>query len=646
MLNFYRNTIRCVLFINLILTVNCVIAQKRGQFTDSLRRAGKTFILLGDSSILILKDTVIFLNKYDTSSRKYRSYDDLYNSVKSKASASPITRELFRMAFSKPAKPKSREMDDIIKSDNRFTAYEGKKIRNIRILKLDPFGTSVIDTSQSPESWIARNANKLHTSTRDAGIKKALLFHTGDNIIATLLADNERMLRDLPNIRDARILVTVKDSDNADIMVIIKDVWSLALDAKYYNADSVSLKLYDRNILGTGQMLENDVLLNIADKLPVGYSGTYQVNNIAGRYISGRLAYTNAFGVNDKELELSRDLSARAFEYAGGLKLQQSSAFQDNQSSGKIPVSFTYLEAWIGKIIRLGNTDEKSPSQPVLFITGRLTGLHFTERPVVEPDSNYQYFNRTMLLAGITYSKRNYYVGNQIYYSGQTEDIPYGQLLSLSAGREINEFQNRYYGSILMATGGFYRIGFCSINTSLGSFFHYDHFEQGQLSANLIGFSRKLRSGSFAFRQFVNLNYTYGIKRFANEKLSLSNNYGIRGLDGDSIYGNHRLVINLEQVAFLPSAFYGFEITAFTFEDLGAISYTSLVSKYTKEYSGFGAGLRISNQNLFFRTIQISFAWYPGAPAGNREFAVKLTGITYPSLFSFTSGKPEVQDYK
>jgi hypothetical protein len=52
---------------------------------------------------------------------------------------------------------------------------EGKVIRNISIVTLDPF-YSDIDTTVNPKNWAERTGNRLHLKTKKLAIKNLLLF--------------------------------------------------------------------------------------------------------------------------------------------------------------------------------------------------------------------------------------------------------------------------------------------------------------------------------------------------------------------------------------------------------------------------------------------------------------------------------------
>ncbi len=69
--------------------------------------------------------------------------------------------------------------------------------------------------------------NSTHVNTNEKIIRKNLLFAAGDTISPLILSDNERILRQLPYIDDARIIVVPVSDEEADIIVVTKDVYSI-----------------------------------------------------------------------------------------------------------------------------------------------------------------------------------------------------------------------------------------------------------------------------------------------------------------------------------------------------------------------------------------------------------------------------------
>ena len=67
------------------------------------------------------------------------------------------------------------------------------------------------------------------------------------------LSDNERILRQLPYIEDARIVLLPVSDEEADVVVFTKDVYSLGGTYEYKGLKSGSVSVFDKNIFGLGQ---------------------------------------------------------------------------------------------------------------------------------------------------------------------------------------------------------------------------------------------------------------------------------------------------------------------------------------------------------------------------------------------------------
>src|SRR6478735_166700 len=108
-----------------------------------------------------------------------------------------------------------------VKTANPFLVYSGKSIRFIEIMSLG-FERNIYDTSRVKNTFSIVVANAFHKNTRDKIIVHNLFFREGNKLNPYLLADNERHLRDLAYIQDARILVTgvPGSTDSVDVIVI------------------------------------------------------------------------------------------------------------------------------------------------------------------------------------------------------------------------------------------------------------------------------------------------------------------------------------------------------------------------------------------------------------------------------------------
>src|SRR5581483_3086196 len=116
------------------------------------------------------------------------------------------------------------------------------------------FEKMVVDTSRNLQSFISRTANKLHKNSRESVIRNNMFVREGLPLNAYRVADNERLLRNLNFIMDARIYVRPisKNSDSVDLVVVTRDVFSLSGDLSSKIPTRYQFGIQDINFGGLG----------------------------------------------------------------------------------------------------------------------------------------------------------------------------------------------------------------------------------------------------------------------------------------------------------------------------------------------------------------------------------------------------------
>jgi outer membrane protein assembly factor BamA len=156
---------------------------------------------------------------------------------------------------------------ELQRNDRAFQRYKDRIIRRIQIQTLE-FGVSIADTSSKGTDKLKRLANKLHSDTHDYVIRNNLYFSEGEKLSPYLMGDNERHLRDLPFLQDARILVRrVNGSkDSVDVYILTKDVLSLGGTFRMHSSQSISLGLSEDNFHGWGDKIQGQAFLDLDRK--------------------------------------------------------------------------------------------------------------------------------------------------------------------------------------------------------------------------------------------------------------------------------------------------------------------------------------------------------------------------------------------
>ncbi|HNP19653.1 MAG TPA: hypothetical protein PKL31_14545 [Fulvivirga sp.] len=617
---------------------------------DSVHVKGRSFLILGDSAIYIQKDTIFYLPdsvagrlKKDREGRS----EEFYQKLRDKLSKRRVTKELYNLLFNDVNKTKVPVQAVTVATDN-FGKYEGRTIGKIKLTKLEPFGTRITDTTLYTNKWILKKANDIQINTRNEIIKAVLFFKPGDKVDPEKLKDSERILRTQPYIKDARIyIMPKKGTKEVDVIVVVREIWSISGGFRYKDVDNFNIEITDKNFLGLGQQLKNEFLYSAQTTPKIGYGGTYTVNNIKSTFITGELTYARSEPFDRKGIKFYRNFITPDIKYAGGVELaqekhQQSRIYRDTTIT--FIAKYNFQDIWLGRSFLIDESESGRTNFQTAF---RFDRRRYLDRPIVRSDTNQSYFDSNLKLLSFGVTKRRFERSSLIVGYGRTEDIPIGYLLEFTIGRDNNEFVDRtYVGSIISMGDYVKRIGYLRPSLSIGGFIEAQRMEQTVIRPELSYFSYLYRVGKTNFRQFFNLRYVLGIRRFGDEFININNSDGIRGLTDTFLRGTKKLTFRSETVAFTPFYVAGFRLAVFGFADLAFINDKN--SKLLKNtlYQGYGIGFRFRNENLAFNTIQIRLAWYPKTPDGIDPFNADFSGQNVLSIPDFRVDRPQVISFE
>jgi hypothetical protein len=567
-------------------------------------------------------------------------YDNFYDSLKSKANHKKFTKLLHSVIF--PSLNNELKQVDTLRNIQKF---DGKTIGQIKIIRLDVFGPTINEPSQKAKLWYEKAGNILHTRSDLHNIRKNLLFKKGDMLRSSDIFENERLLRALPYIRDVRFYVETDslEKEKVNITLLTQDRFSIGITGDVFGWESAALEIYNRNIFGIGHELSARFVGHLTKEPYMGIETFYRINNVDGRFITLSTGYTNTYLNEGAMLVLNKDFLRvsstwgygiagyffdRAHELPGEMHLKNSPVFGYHQWSG-----------WAGRNFQIGNN--KAISQ--LTFSGQYIHRNFSDRPNPLPNGEQFYQNSDLYLAGFTWSKRTFITDELIYAYGITEDIPKGFKNEWVIGYDDNEFGKRYYSHINISNANLLpgnSKSYLYMSAGYSSFFKSGKTEQGLAEFSSSFISRLFSSGNARFREFVSVNYRLGINRFEKEKLLFEKNNLIRGFESEEVIGKQRLSINAESVYFQRHDFYRFNIAFFIFADMGIMQSEHSSIFRGKYYSGLGIGLRLHNESLVLKTLQIRLSFYPNHPQDVGLVGFLLNEQTPQRFYSFQPGPP------
>lgn len=561
------------------------------------------------------------------------------------------------------------------KSESPYLPYQGKIIRHININTFN-FDRSLSDTSKRDNSWAARTGNNLHRSTRKFVVRNNLFIQENTPVNAYMLADNERYIRSLDYIHDARIIINdiPNNPDSVDITIYTKDLFSIGGGGASNVLNHISGDVYDANFLGMGQRVEVSGLYDY-NRLPNwGYGGLYRKDNVFHSFIDATVGYSTIsispytnVEQSTEYLTLTRQLVSPYSRYAGGLTISENQAYNLYYSPDSIvyPSKYFLFDAWAGYNIGIKtltatnnkirdrrffamryynrNFSEYPPSPQLSYNPGTYSGYGSVDgkMPVFNP-----VFNSSQAVLGqFTFFRQDYYKTQYIYGFGTTEDLPYGYNIAVTGGWHQQLNLQRPYAGINVSDYIATSYGdFIQLFLKGGGFLHDNKVQDGSFLIGATAFSRIFFLNSTKIRQYINLSYTQLYNRVTYAPLYIDNFYGIRGFLTDSAYGTRRLSLQLETEFYLKFKFLGFQFCPFPYGDLSLLTPENGPYSNSSLYTSLGGGVRARNENLIFETIELRAYFFPIAPNNMKGFKVVInSNIRYRYSSNYITAPELVQ---
>jgi hypothetical protein len=564
-----------------------------------------------------------------------------FDSLKSRASKNPLTKKLYAFIIVNSDTLYKKRFTGT--SDASYISYAGKKIRKITINRLNVFGADINNPLLNNAKKFENILNKTHVNTNENIIRKNLLFSEGDKISSLLLSDNERILRHLPYIDDARIIVVPVSDDEADIEVYTKDIYSLGGSYVFEGFKKGTVSVFEKNIFGMGHEFGIEMPYDSKSHDSPGFGAHYLVDNIAKSFINLNVYYLNGLGKRTYGFDMSRKLVSSTTKYAGGISIRQMYTSEDLDTLPvPAPLKYNLQDYWLSRSFLINNE-----SVTRIIIGARYTNNNVFDHPVILPESFYNLQKYRIFLGSVALSIQKYTKTNLIYSYGRTEDIPYGALFKITTGREYNEFKMRtYLGVEVSFARSSKALGYFYTRTGLSTYSNNNRPEQGILYLGMNYFSNLINLGKSRIRNFLYIDYTRGFGRYSNEYLRFINDNGFTGFKNDSVNGTQRLSVSLESVLFSPVNLYGFRFAFFGFTDFSFLSGTNQVLGNGHALSSIGLGIRIRNDNLVFNTLQVRIGYFPNPPSYSRISPITISGEQLLRPENFESGPPSIIPYR
>lgn len=509
-----------------------------------------------------------------------------------------------------------------------LTSYAGKRINSITIEQQN-FLSSIDSKESNLKDIFSKIGNKLQSNSKKRAIRENIFFKDWDLFDPSIIAYNEKWLRDLSYIQDAKILamITPYDTNQVDVIVVTKDLFSYGGELLINNKDAYAAKLNNINFLGTGNSIQINQNFENQRSPKSGWGYDVGLSNFLGTFISinagvnqfGNNISNNVLSARKNYISVQRPILHPNSKWLGGMEYLETE--NENVFPGKWDTIFDqqlnynlkHKDIWIGyqltkqsKRIKLNEYKQ--------FIQYRYLENDFRARPIdylLQLDRNYQNLKANFL--SFTLVRQSVYRTRYLYGLGRYEDLPIGQSLTWTTGySQIEKDRSAYLGFKFEQYKLSKKENYNHVIANIATSYINKSLQDIRFLSSLEQFSKlKYLNNGLRYRQILNLSFTQTLKNKYNEALRINSIFGIPQLNREQIKGGTRLSANWETVLYNNRAIWGFKSAPFVFGNLTYIRAVGNPILKGDIYTAIGSGMRIRNENLIFGTIELKGFYFP-----------------------------------
>ena len=527
------------------------------------------------------------------------------------------------------------------KIENPFMKFKGKIIRRIETIQLG-FEYDINDTSSISDNLGTKIGKRFHKNTRENVIRKNLFFAEGDTVYPYLLADNERFLRELAYIKDARIIIdsVQASADSVDVIILTKDVFSIGGKLNISSTTRGRGEVREENFLGTGTRLLLSGYYEAGRNPPRGIGGELISRNIGGTFLdftAGYQDYSKAFS-SDRNQEtifytrLEKPLVTAYKPTTGALEWSYQRTrnvyFTDSVYKFDFKYAFYSVDGWFGYSLdsrRALYANKEIRVHRFLALRG------FKRFYQVIPTKAQLAYNPGFAdyeggLASLNIFKQVFYKTSFIYGFGVVEDVPEGFNAVVTAGYINKQNFKRPYSGVELSLANFKKQGkYYNYTLKLGGYYYRKRFEDVDLLFDMNHFSRLKKIGKNWYNRFF---ISTGIAAQANPALNLplylNSQYGLPYFNNDSLQSDLRATLKTEAVFYNTRKVLGFRFAPFVFADGILVKPSKMGLKQSDIFTAIGGGIRTRNDNLVFGTVELKGYYFPRTNGNMNVFKVEL----------------------
>lgn len=597
--------------------------------SDSLFVKAGILVILPDTFYVTTKDTVLSASGKSIRLRKdpYARSKTFYDSLAVHSGKSRMKKELYRLFIKDNSPVKVVRKNDVVREE-AFERYSGMTVRTVTHLKTPVLDGNVNDTAWVTQTRLGRWMN-FHAQTKSSLVLARSLVQPGDVVDEVVLADMERLVREIETIRDAKLYVLpVPGSDSIDLVIATQDYIPVRLNMELLGTDNFSVGLTDRNIAGIALEAGMNYRHKSSFQPDEAWSVFLRKDNLLGQFGVVRAEVSSIQGKEAQSLELERTFLSEELPDLGGVYVRR---VRDKWAVSETGKKFDLVTTggWYGRVFSNRSHWNLIPMMAMDIIS-------FQDRPFSGKDADYTLWNKLQLVGAVQIIKREFIRSALVKEYGVSEYFPVGVSFRFTGGKDITEVYSRNYFGGEFALSGFQKdAGYYGVKLAAGSFFRNNLAEDARSSVEVYYFTPLLKWNRVRFRQFLKVDFlgedrlsTLSPQVYSDQRLDLN----------DPVYGDVLVKSNLTTVWHMPWYLFGFRFAFFDGVDL-----ISVRDKYKESFRHFPvwkAGVNIQNDFLAYNTLSFQFQYLPEVEKYRPVFSVTLKSMLVPVFSGLTAGRP------
>ncbi len=617
------------------------------QENDTIRLGANEILLLNDTIYYGHLDSFIILNK--NTRYQIRENNFFREAQEDKQSAANDTATQLTNRFKKFIAEQIYATKEIIPkgfnpSDDYFKNYEGMIIKAIHYNQVKVLDGSVFDTTYV-STGLGRFLNQIHAPTKKRVLKNNTRFEINQPINSRVFSDNERILRNLPYVEEAKIYVLpiTDNSDSVNILVVTKDKYPIGVSGELKDYNYFEVEPYTRNFLGLGHRIGTNIIYKGDADQKLGIGVSYLADNILGTFTNGEIGYVNSHLKENFYTRFEKPFVSTDTRYGGALSYEYLSSSRitshylpDSLWENEDQFSAQSFNAWLGYSVFLS----RDITKPFLNFAARYFSDVYSKRPEVDPETNFFFHDKRTWLGAVSYQRVSFLETSKLFNFGTIEYVPEGFNLGATLGWQRTSFVERPYAGLHVNYSTLLKKkGILLFQTEAGGYNRKSKIEDGVINVNVHYLSPLLPLAGAEMRHLLSFSYNTNINPLYLNKFTFARD--MHGLDNIEDFGNSTLLVKYQPVIYIPHELYGFNFTINPFVDLGWIDDSNWEIGQKNIHTVVGLGASVKNESLIFPALHVYAGYHPQSVAGQSRFMFEFVFRDYKILNFFAEFKPK-----